>query len=472
MPRSWNRLSHLLCLIAFLSACPVTFAARSETGSARLMQGPMIGAAGPREVSIWARAAGPFHCQVIYDQTPEMTNPKRSEEVLAEKSNDYCVVMKVTGLQPGFRYYYRVLVEGGADAYLGKKAPFTFQAAPDGPSRFRVVFGSCSRSQEDPEQPIWRSIADWRPDLFFWLGDNMYGDSLDPDILAEEYRRQRDVFSMRPLIHSIPQLAVWDDHDFGLNDHDGSHPGKARSLEVFKRYWANPAYGAPGVPGVFFTYSYGGVDFFFTDCRYYRSPDGAPDGPGKTMLGAAQLQWLKDELKKSRAPFKVLISGSGWNNGKGPGGDAWSAYLTERDGLFNFIQENRISGVVLLSGDTHVGELNAIPWSMKGGYDLYDLVSSPLAQTPSEGWTKNRPERRIRQVFAASPNAGVLEFDLTGKPVMRFNLIDVYGRTVWDWFELSAAELKNGVQSWPDKIDAESKKRFEAETEGKDYYEP
>ncbi len=54
--------------------------------------------------------------------------------------------------------------------------------------------------------------------------------------------------------------------------------------------------------------------FFFLDCRYYRDPDVDPDGPGKTMLGKKQLAWLKWELKTSRAPFEVLISGSGWNS--------------------------------------------------------------------------------------------------------------------------------------------------------------
>ncbi|MCB1121986.1 MAG: alkaline phosphatase D family protein, partial [Verrucomicrobiae bacterium] len=125
--------------------------------------------------------------------------------------------------------------------------------------------------------------------------------------LAEEYRSQRQVRSLQPVLRSIPNLAIWDDHDYGLNGHDRENPIKDVALKVFKDYWANPGYGLPDAPGVFFQYSYGGVDFFFLDGRYYRDPATMDDGPGKTMLGSKQLAWLKAGLKKSQAPFKFLI---------------------------------------------------------------------------------------------------------------------------------------------------------------------
>ena len=244
---------------------------------------------------------------------------------------------------------------------------------------------------------------------------------------------------------------MWDDHDFGLNDYDRRHPRKAEALEVFEHYWANPAYGLPDVPGVFFEYSYGGVDFYFLDCRYYRDPNKEPDHPGKTFLGAGQREWLQEALLRSEAPFKVLVSGSGWSKGKGPGGDSWASYLHERDALFDFIRDNQINGVVLLSGDTHKGELNAIPWSQKGGYDFYDLVSSPLAQPPLEVNPNRKPEARIRNVFTREDNFGLLEFDMTGNPVLRFALMGKSGRVAWKPLVIRADELVNGVVSWEDK---------------------
>jgi len=273
------------------------------------------------------------------------------------------------------------------------------------------------------------------------------------------------------MMRNTPQLAVWDDHDYGLNDHDRTNPIKVEVLEVFKNYWANPRYGLPDAPGCFFTYSYGGVDFFFIDVRYHRDPNEMPDGPEKTMLGETQLKWLKDALSASHAPFKVLVSGSGFTNAKGEGGDSWASYMTERDDLFDYIQEEDISGVVLMSGDTHIGELNAIPRSKQGGYDLYELVSSPLAQTPGGFPLSRFPERRIRQGYVSSENVGVIEFDMAlDDPVMRFNLYNVNHEPVWGWFEVKASELNNGVSTWREKMDAISLERYERQQAGEGYY--
>lgn len=109
----------------------------------------------------------------------------------------------------------------------------------------RGAFGSCARVQEHPRQPVWQAVAQGRPVLFFWLGDNVYGDSLHGEILANEYRRQRHVAELQPLLRSVPQLAIWDDHDFGLNDHDRTNPIKETALEVRIRpvYAGGPNFG-------------------------------------------------------------------------------------------------------------------------------------------------------------------------------------------------------------------------------------
>ncbi len=452
---------------------PVPAAAQDDDGTPRLMQGPMIGAVTDSSITFWARASGEFPVEIEYDEDGDFADSRRTSAVTPSKADDYVVELVADGLEPLTTYHYRVLVEGEEAQYLEGLGPFMVRTAPPSGSLtgFSVAIGSCARFQEDPIQPIWGKVERARPDLFFWLGDNIYGDALDPDILAEEYRRQRTVATLQPLLRTTPQLAIWDDHDFGLNDHDRSNPVKEEALDVFERYWANPAHGLPEAPGVFFRYSYGGVDFFFLDARYYRDPNAMPDSAGKTMLGAAQLEWLKEGLAGSDAPFKVLISGSGWTKAKGPGGDSWASFLHERDSLFAFIQREEIGGVVLLSGDTHVGELNAIPWSDRGGYDFYDLVSSPLAQSPSGSWLERRPEIRIRPVYSAGPNAGLLTFDFSGEPTLRFELIGEDGRSAWPPFVITAAELQNGVRSWPEKISSSEKERLERFQRGEGYYE-
>jgi alkaline phosphatase D len=99
----------------------------------------------------------------------------------------------LTGLSSATRYFYRVLLDGEPDQYLSGLPPFATATAPpaDFSGSFSVGIGSCARYAEDAAQPIWHAVHRHAPDLFIWTGDNIYGDSLNPGALAEEYRRQR-----------------------------------------------------------------------------------------------------------------------------------------------------------------------------------------------------------------------------------------------------------------------------------------
>ena len=427
-------------------------AAAESPGYPRLMQGPMAGAVTPTTLTVWGRVAGPHEITVEYSARRDFADARQSDAVTARAADDYTVRVELRGLAPATRYWYRVRVDGQVDRY--RRTPYALRTAPVGAHPFRVAFGSCSRVQVDPVQRIFDAVRAAEPDLFFWLGDHVYGDTIEPGVLAEEYRRQRNVASLEPLLATVPQLATWDDHDFGLNNSDRTNPMREGSLAVFRNYWANPAHGLDGTPGVFFRYAYGGVDFFFLDGRYYRDPNVAPDGPTKTMLGAAQFAWLKESLAASRAAFKVLVSGSGWSKGDGPTGDTWSAFLHERDALFDFLRDQSVSGVVLLSGDTHAGELNCIPWSERGGYDLYDLVSSPLAQLPTATWMNLAPELRIRPVYARGTNYGLLDFAWHPEPTLTFTLHDERGDAIWAPFSLTTRDLVNGRSTWRSKVES------------------
>jgi len=469
-----NRRVVVIWTVAFAAcATAVTAAQPSHTGYPRLMQGPMVGAVGPTEVKIWIRASGEFPVTIQYAETPDFAPYAETEPVTALKSHDYTEVITISGLEPATEYFYRLTTDGIPDRYLKMLKPFRFETAPPPGSDadLRIVFGSCPKWQDDRIQPIWPWVEHYEPDIMFWIGDNVYSDALDPDIIREEYRRQRDVPALQPILHNTSHLAVWDDHDYGLNNHDRTNPIKEEAYDVFREYWANPSYGLPDVKGIFYTYTWGKVEFFFLDGRWYRDPDEDPDTPDKTMLGAAQFEWLKSELAASTAVFKVLVSGSGFSVEKGEGGDSWAAFLYERDRLFNFIRDRDISGVVMLSGDTHIGELNVIPWSEHGGYDFYDMVSSPLAQVIPDSWLERRPERRIWPVYFQGSNFGFVEFFMGDDPYLVFQLIDTHGRRVWEPFVLHASELVNGVASWPDKVSDISRQRQENMDAGEGYYE-
>ncbi len=428
-------------------------------GYPRLLEGPMVGAASADSITLWGRANGDFDVDVEYSTDPNFGSSTISAPVQATAETDHTVRITVGGLEPATRYYYRLRVAGVPDRY--RLTPMATRTAPAGRAPLRIAFGSCARHQVDPVQPIFASIAAAEPDLFFWLGDNIYADSAVDWVFAEDYRRQRAIPSTWPLMRSDPQLAIWDDHDFGLNNSDSTNPVREASLAAFRNYWANPAYGLPDCPGVFFDGSYGGVDFFMLDGRYYRTPASEPDGPQKHFLGTRQNEWLRDKLRTSTAPFKLLACGSGWSIEDGPTGDTWAACLAERDALFDFIRDEEIEGVILVSGDTHFGEVNCIPRSEQGGYDLYEFVSSPLAQLTGTSFLMQEPEVRIRQPFFRSVNFGLLDFEWEPEPKFTFTLRDLHGDRAFDPVVLTPADLRNGASTWRSRIDPREQARRE-----------
>jgi alkaline phosphatase D len=437
--------------------------AQSKTGNPRIMEGPMLGATTATTALMWARANGPYAVSVAYSEHPLLENSKTTPAVTPSDVTDFCVRLELTGLKPATRYFYQIMVNGEPDDFTSQGPASAFVTAPPVGTKgiVRIGFGSCARYQRDRQQRIWDAVQNTSPDLFFWLGDNVYVDSFNPLSFGEEYRRQRSVAALQPILRTASHLAIWDDHDYGLNNHDRTNPLKDVALKAFQNYWANPSFGLADTPGVFFKHAYGDVDFFFLDARTYRDPNAAPDSPTKTMLGANQFEWIKNQLRASKATFKLLISGTGWSTAKGVGGDSWASFQTERNQLFDFIRDQNISGVVLLSGDTHVAELNCIPWSQNGGYDLYDLVSSPLAQETDYDWITRKPEVRVRPPYSGDVNFGYIVIDTRTEPRLTFNVVNAMGDYAWKSLSLTASDLVNGAQSWTKKIDRKALEGFE-----------
>ena len=370
---------------------------------------------------------------------PPLKGAVRSIAVAARPDQDYIVRIRLQGLSPATAYSYRVLLDGKPDRYA--RTPRVFRTLPRGNAPLRLAFGSCARRILDGRQPIFEAITAAQPDGFFWLGDHVYIDSLAPMAFEYEYQLQRSVPSAQAMLHSVPQWAIWDDHDYGLNNGDRTSPVRELGLASFKKYWANPAYGLPEAPGVFFRKRIAQVECFCLDGRSYRDPSDQLDGPAKTQIGTVQKAWLKQALRESDATFKLLIAGGGWATSGGDKFDeSWGAYRHERDELFDFIRDERIGGVVLLSGDVHRGELNRIPRRAKGGYDLTELVSSPLAQPTRSADDNLQAEERLRPPYDGGSNFGLLEFDASGGLVL--NLRDVHGRSVWEPVRLAARELQ------------------------------
>jgi alkaline phosphatase D len=304
---------------------------------------------------------------------------------LAEGSG-YATNLWVGGLKAASRYYYCVML----DDKRAMSRPYpSFQTAPaDGqPARVRFAFTSCVGFREADSAAGWGDMATrTNIDMVFLLGDNHYANTSDALRQRSFYHEQRNSAGYRDLTSRIPTYGIWDDHDYGPDNSDATLKDKEISLKTFTEHWANPSYGEADNPGVYFKFTRGNIDFWMLDVRYHRSPNKATNLAHKTMLGDRQLAWLKQGLLASKAPVKVIASGSEFQSFGTV--DSWKSFADERDDLFGFIETQRIPGVVFISGDRH----------FTAGYQVRDkwieISSGPIgssnaeAKTNAEMWTK------------------------------------------------------------------------------------
>jgi len=320
-------------------------------GEPFLHAGPLVGHVGPTTARLWAKASNASRLGFRVGTDAALADATVVDGPAVAAEAGFTGQVEVRDLSPATRYHYCPLLDGRPA--LPRPYPAFVTAPPAGSrGRLRVAFGSCVGRRGVHAAAAFGEMAARRNfDLLLLLGDNHYADTTDPATQRDYYHMQRTVDGFARLVRETPTCAIWDDHDFGPNNSDGTLPGKADSLRVFGEWWANPAAGEPGNPGCYYRFDRGGVDFFMLDDRYHRSPNGSPDGPGKTMLGERQLAWLLDGLAASTAPFKIVASGSEWQTRTQP--DCWSSFARERQRIFDHVTGRGIEGVVLLSGDRH-----------------------------------------------------------------------------------------------------------------------
>ena len=283
----------------------------------------------------------------------------------------------------------------------------------------RIALGSCNRS--DYEQPLWRPILEKRPDLWIWLGDNIYGDTEDMNELAANYARQKNNPSYQSLFTSIPVVGVWDDHDYGVNDGGKEYPKRSESRDIMLKFLdvpkSNPVWNREGA---YQSYTFGEsgkkVKIILLDARYFRdrverrrkeNPQYIPNLEG-TILGVDQWSWLENELKNSNAQIHIIGSGIQilpiqHNYEK------WNTFPHERDRLFNLIVKHQVPGAIFISGDRHIGEISKK--EIEGlNYPLVELTTSGLTHTYENASEKNN--FRIGQL-TDQLNFGFIEIDWT-----------------------------------------------------------
>ena len=145
--------------------------------------------------------------------------------------------------------------------------------------------------------------------------------------------------------------------------------------------------------GIFQAFRRGPIEVFLLDTRWFADIEKSPLASDKrSLLGAKQIAWLQKGLAASTADFKVLACGMVWNDAVRPGKkDCWGNWLDERDALLGWIGEKKISGVVLVGGDIHRSRVILHPFKGLAGYDVPELISSPIAQSVIEAAKVDAP---------------------------------------------------------------------------------
>ena len=315
----------------------------------------------------------------------------------------------------------------------------------------RIGFGSCAEGGK--EQPIWEAVLAAKPELFLFLGDNVYGDTRDMAVLRARYAELAQQPGFAKLRDTTPIAATWDDHDFGEDDAGGDFPQKEASRQVFLEFWGEPADSPRRArDGVYASYVFGPsgrrVQVILLDLRYNRTPlvrqePGArnyrswawarhkkglevpgpyarnPDAKA-TMLGERQWQWLERQLE---APADVRLIGSSLQVlADFPGWEGWSLFARDQQRLIELIRRKRANGVVFLSGDMHYAELSKLDVNVP--YALWDLTSSGLTEVwPAATPNANRVSDVIRE-----PNFGLIDIDWQGaQTTVTLSIVDQRG---------------------------------------------
>ena len=391
-----------------------------------LPQGIAVGDVSATSALLWVRTDGPATVLVEW-ATPAMWEmasklatamapvPKTAE-LTSTADTDYTLSIPLAGLAPATRYRYHVLIARDRESPHSSKlrlaargelttlpnvdtsAPVTFAWSADLGGQGRCRQGSAGYQ-------IFNVMGRQHLDFFLFLGDTIYSDSPCPsppnepgadfqaatlDEYRARHRYQRGAASLRRFLETVPIYVTWDDHEV-RNDFSGPFDERMPAgRQALREYW--PISSPSADPHrLYRSIRYGkDVDLFILDTRQYRSRNTDLDGPVKTLLGAAQLQWLIEGLAHSSATWKVISTSVPLSVPKGGTGysDGWAAgpnepgFERERQVIVELILSRKLKNVVFLAGDVHWVQANAYDPNQDGVIDFHEFVAGPLSARP------------------------------------------------------------------------------------------
>jgi alkaline phosphatase D len=354
--------------------------------------GPFAGAVTESSAAFIVKLNKPGPVRIDLHKENDQSNIISSETVNTQKTGYNYAKIKVEGLSPDTKYFYRAVTDGIPSDRLHSFSTFPI----DKRKSFSFGFGSCTQSFFNKSNPIiFPVIAKDTLDFFMHIGDWTYPDTTEKkygyrfnarfDLLELSYqsRYNYDYPFVREVLSRMPVMYLYDDHDFAANNPDGTDPNKKNTLEAYKKFFPHYELANPD-NGIWQSFKYGDVEFFMLDLRSQRSPNleafddqgrfNPPKGhsilAGFDISGTSQKEWLLNSLKKSDAKWKVIVSPVIFNTGyyhvlqndslvkmyswlASNAADKWGGFPEDVNAVVNTIKENDIKNVFVISGDTH-----------------------------------------------------------------------------------------------------------------------
>jgi len=323
-----------------------------------------------------------------------------------------------------------------------------------GESLQRIAFGSCA--MQFKPQPIWDTIAKQKPDLFLFLGDNIYADfdgnkpfTPTKETLQRDWAMLANEPHFKQFRQQAPIMATWDNHDYGKHNGGAEFELKEMTKTAFLDFFAEPKDSKRRqTPGIYDAKIFGPegkrVQVILLDTRYFKGPfikdkrsqeakkaaglSGSMGNylpnmdPSVTLLGKAQWQWLEQQLLQQAEVRFIASSTQVINDAKHM--DEWGNYPLERQRLFDLIKKTKANGVIILSGNVHYTEISQLK---DNGYPLIDFTSSGMTHT-NQYYAKGYNPYRLADPFAAK-NFGLISINWAAKPSAEITLqaIDTKG---------------------------------------------
>ncbi len=328
--------------------------------------GPLVGAVTDTSAKVFVRTDGAAFVVIEFSEDAALTSPLQTAPVLIGEDTDFTTLITLSSLKPETRYFYRVLVDGFPQQ-IAPFPSFTTFPLPGTAKDFRfAILADLINTKKYPTvpAPVYAQVTAESPAFILQIGDFDHRDPQTLDEMRWMHREVRGLYTASGfdffyyLAPRFPLFHVYDDHDYGANNGDKTFPGRADAMRAFREYYPSPDLANP-TGGIWYKFTYGQAEFFMLDLRSQRDPSTDPDGPEKSMLDGdhipdGQKDWLKAGLLASTARWKFLISTVCFNPTCKPR-DSWGAYNTERTEILDFIRQNNIQGVILISADLHSG---------------------------------------------------------------------------------------------------------------------